>query len=194
MWDSIGPYEIICGTPGKVLKGTCKTNTCRNSPILLGWKWHLNFTPLSPPPVPHNGAVPVGRIPEWFVGHAICTLKTGFAKTAISIVYWRRICPAVILPAREDTEDSSLCNISTAVKAAANTIIAQASSIIFVREQLSWRARQRGTIIGGQKICLWMDHHTWWGGQMKGTIKKESANLIFWKLSHCTSNSAGRMG
>ena len=31
------------------------------------------------------------------------------------------------------------------------------------------------TIFGGQK--LWMDHHTWWGGQTEGTTKKENRVL-----------------
>jgi hypothetical protein len=33
------------------------------------------------------------------------------------------------------------------------------------------------TIFGGQNICLWMDHRTWWGGQMEGTAKKENRVL-----------------
>ena len=34
-----------------------------------------------------------------------------------------------------------------------------------------------GTFLGSLKICLWTDHHTWWGGQMKGTTKKENRVL-----------------
>ena len=42
-----------------------------------------------------------------------------------------------ILPAREEIEDSSLCNISAAANATAWTIIAEVSSIIFVWTQIS---------------------------------------------------------
>ena len=27
------------------------------------------------------------------------------------------------------------------------------------------RGDVRRTILGGQKLCLWTDHHTWWGGR-----------------------------
>jgi hypothetical protein len=27
------------------------------------------------------------------------------------------------------------------------------------------------SLFSGQKTCLWTEHHTWWGGQTKGTIK-----------------------
>ena len=30
------------------------------------------------------------------------------------------------------------------------------------------------TIIGSQKTCLWTEHQTWWGGQTKGTTKKQN--------------------
>jgi len=32
-------------------------------------------------------------------------------------------------------------------------------------------------IIRSQKTCLWTEHHTWRGGQMKGTKKKQNRVL-----------------